>query len=54
MIQTVVPRLSAVLPGVSFLTVHDSLAIDVQHADQKGISPHYKISPFLGIISLDK
>ncbi len=34
MIQTVVPRLSSSLPGVPFLTVHDSLAIDARHADQ--------------------
>ena len=34
MIQTVVPRLSSSLPDVSFLTVHDSLAIDARHANQ--------------------
>ncbi len=34
MIKTVVPRLSSCLPGIPFLTVHDSLAIDVRYADQ--------------------
>jgi len=57
MIQTVVPRLSSSLPGGSFLTVHDSLAIDARHADQAaaliiecaqeqtGNTPSLKITP---------
>jgi hypothetical protein len=34
MIQHVVPRLEAALPGVAFLTVHDSLSIDDRYVDQ--------------------